>query len=121
MNLLSDLQSHIFSYLDSTPTSTACVQLTIAWSALYLVSVVVLPHQSKDFCNRVISIIHALLALYLTALAVDWSSPYSGLGEKTTPAEVRDSAVFSLHSLSAPHTTSYNSRLFMYMYRSGRF
>ena len=43
--------------------------------------------RSADFANRVVSILHALLALLLSVKALDWSRPLATVGQPNTAAQ----------------------------------
>ena len=65
------------------------LQSTAAWSALFvLLSAIVLRRRSLGFNNRVVSLLHALLALVLCPAALNWHHPFSGYGQKTTEYQV---------------------------------
>jgi len=49
---------------------------------------VVFPKRSADFGNRVVSILHALLAMLLAVPALDWTHPLLSVGAANTAAQV---------------------------------
>lgn len=64
----------------------------VAWTFLYLVvKGVVFNKYSADFANRVVSIIHALLAIFLCYKALDMRDPFGGIGAPNTEAQARTS------------------------------
>lgn len=65
------------------------VKSTAAWSAVFvLLSAVLLRRRSLSFNNRLVSLLHALLALVLCPAALNWKHPFSGYGQKTTDYQV---------------------------------
>jgi hypothetical protein len=62
----------------------------VAWTVLYMLAVIALPKRSKDFCNRSVSLVHAVLAIILIMglPAVDWRRPLSGYGKATTDTQM---------------------------------
>lgn len=64
----------------------------VLWTAAFLVVRKALPHRSFDFCNRLVSTMHASTAVCLAALSVqDWSCPVCPLGARSSPWQVRPS------------------------------
>ena len=62
---------------------------TAAWSAVFIVlNAVLLRRRSTDFNNRAVSTLHALVALLICPLALNWKHPFSGFGEQTTSNQV---------------------------------
>lgn len=58
---------------------------TAAWSAVFvLINTVLLRRRSLAFNNRVVSLLHALVALLVCPVALNWHHPLSGFGQKTT-------------------------------------
>ena len=61
----------------------------ISWSTIFLLTRRVFPKLSFDFCNRVVSTIHAILAVILASLTVqDWRCPVCPLASKSSPKQV---------------------------------
>lgn len=55
------------------------------WSLAYVVSRLLCPRRSKDFCNRLVSMLHVALSLLLCGISVrDWSHPLDGIGGPST-------------------------------------
>jgi hypothetical protein len=55
------------------------------WSLAYVVSRFLCPRRSKDFCNRLVSMLHVALSLLLCGISVrDWSHPLDGIGGPST-------------------------------------
>lgn len=66
----------------------------ISWTTLFLLTRRVFPKRSFDFCNRVVSTIHASLAVTLASLSVqDWSCPVCPLASKSSPHQMQTLAV----------------------------
>jgi len=62
---------------------------TAAWTAAFVLArFVVFPKRSADFGNRVVSILHALLAMLLAVPALDWTHPLLTVGAENTAAQV---------------------------------
>lgn len=62
----------------------------VAWTLLFMVSRFVLFRKtSADFANRVVSIVHALLAIVLSYLALDVKDPFKNIGGPNSPAQAR--------------------------------
>ena len=71
-----------------------------AWTALFFVSRFVLFRRfSADFANRVVSIIHALLAIVLSWGAVNWSDPLGNVGGPNSPEQVKNKLRIYLYIL----------------------
>lgn len=61
----------------------------MAWSALYMLTrFVVFRKCSADFANRIVSILHALVAIVLSYLAIDQKDPFGNIGGANTAAQV---------------------------------
>ncbi len=59
------------------------------WSLAYVVSRLLCPRRSKDFCNRLVSMLHVALSLLLCGISVrDWSHPLDGIGGPSTFPQV---------------------------------
>ncbi|WCJ35244.1 TRAM LAG1 and CLN8 (TLC) lipid-sensing domain containing protein [Euphorbia peplus] len=62
----------------------------IAWGATFILIRLMLRDRSFEFCNRMVSTIHAFLAVGLSSLSVqDWHCPVCPLASKGTPAQIR--------------------------------
>lgn len=58
--------------------------------ALYLfLRLIVLRKFSSDFSNRLVSIVHGLVALAYSAYLVKWSQPFAEVGRESSSLEVR--------------------------------
>ncbi|XP_061356317.1 uncharacterized protein LOC133300749 isoform X1 [Gastrolobium bilobum] len=69
----------------------------ISWTTTFLLARRTFPKRSFDFCNRVVSTIHATLAVTLATLSVeDWKCPICPLAAKSSHRQVLD----LLHALS---------------------
>lgn len=78
----------------STATFSGQVQqvvvLTAAWATLFIIlRFFIFKRLSATFSNVAVSCIHALTALSLCSLAIDWEHPLSGYGGSTTPAQLK--------------------------------
>lgn len=61
----------------------------VSWTTGFLVIRRVLPNKSFEFCNRIVSTIHAISAVILASLSVqDWTSPVSPSASKSSPIQV---------------------------------
>ena len=59
------------------------------WFAAYAVSCLIVCRQrTLVFNNRVVSLLHAVVALVLAATALNWRQPFSGFGTATTEQQV---------------------------------
>ncbi|KAI8002959.1 Transmembrane protein 136 [Camellia lanceoleosa] len=66
----------------------------ISWSVTFLLVRMILPNRSFDFCNRVVSTIHACLAVTLSCLSVqDWRCPVCPLASKSSHRQMQTLAV----------------------------
>ena len=75
-----------------------CNSYVAAWSALFFFCRFVLFRRySADFANRCVSIVHALVAIALSAAAVNWADPMGNVGGPNTPEQASGS------TLSFPH------------------
>ncbi|KAM7514113.1 hypothetical protein LguiA_003696 [Lonicera macranthoides] len=62
----------------------------VSWTTGFLVIRRVLPNKSFEFCNRIVSTIHATLAVILASLCVqDWTSPVSPSASKSSPIQMK--------------------------------
>ncbi|KAK6938867.1 TRAM/LAG1/CLN8 homology domain [Dillenia turbinata] len=67
---------------------------TIAWSAAFLLARIIFATYSYEFSNRVISAIHASLAVVLASLSVeDWTCPVCPLASNSSPRQMQTLAV----------------------------
>lgn len=65
------------------------VLAVISWTAAFLSIRKIFPKLSFEFCNRLVSTIHATLAVTLASLSVqDWSCPLCPLASKSSPRQV---------------------------------
>lgn len=63
----------------------------VSWTSAFVLVRKLLPKRSFDFCNRVVSTLHATLAVTLAWLSVeDWRCPICPLGSKSSPQQVLD-------------------------------
>jgi len=61
-----------------------------AWTGGYvLCRHLLFPRRSADFGNRVVSTVHALLAIALSVPALDWAQPLASVGQANTGAQTR--------------------------------
>ncbi|KAG5542369.1 hypothetical protein RHGRI_022039 [Rhododendron griersonianum] len=67
----------------------------LSWAATFLlVRKILFPNQSFDFCNRIVSTIHASLAVALSSLSVqDWRCPVCPMASKSSPWQMQTMAV----------------------------
>lgn len=74
--------------LDLGPTTMAAMMA--AWALTYVLTRLLLPARSKDFCNRSVSLIHIGVSMYFGNNSVgDWSRPLDGVGAASTYPQVR--------------------------------
>lgn len=60
-----------------------------SWTTLFMVTRKVFPDRSFDFCNRIVSTVHACLAVALASLSVqDWNCPVCPLASQSSPKQV---------------------------------
>ncbi|XP_024520732.1 transmembrane protein 136 [Selaginella moellendorffii] len=61
------------------------------WSSLFTaVRFILFPSRSHDFSNRIVSLVHAFVALALCTLSLhDWRHPFQPLASPASPAQVR--------------------------------
>ncbi|XP_047328236.1 TLC domain-containing protein 5-like [Impatiens glandulifera] len=73
----------------------AVVYGVITWAALFIVLRKSLgPKRSFDFCNRLVSTIHACLAVVLSCLSIqDWTCPACPFASKPSPTQMRSLVV----------------------------
>ncbi|KAH7567224.1 hypothetical protein ACOSP7_010990 [Xanthoceras sorbifolium] len=66
----------------------------ISWTAAFLFIRKIFSNRSFEFCNRIVSTIHAVLAVTLASLSVqDWSCPVCPLASKSSPRQMQALAV----------------------------
>lgn len=66
----------------------------ISWTTLFFLIRRILQKHSFDFCNRLVSTIHAILAVVLASFSVqDWSNPISPLASKSSHQQMQTLAV----------------------------
>lgn len=76
--------------------------LTGAWTGLFLLLRYVLcKARSALFSNRLVSFLHAFVAIYFTFVALDLRHPFKDYGTRSKPLEVGQSAS-SLRARSCP-------------------
>lgn len=62
---------------------------TAAWAAVFvIINAIILRRRSLGFNNRLVSFLHALVALVLCPAALNWQHPLSGFGQTTTNYQV---------------------------------
>lgn len=61
----------------------------ISWTTLFLLTRKLFPNRSFDFCNRLVSTIHAILAVILSSISVqDWNCPLCPLASRSSHKQV---------------------------------
>ncbi|KAK3019812.1 hypothetical protein RJ639_004805 [Escallonia herrerae] len=66
----------------------------ISWTTAFLLTRMVFPKLSFDFCNRIVSTLHASLAVTLASISVqDWRCPVCPLASKSSPLQMQALAV----------------------------
>ena len=76
--------------LDS-PDATTRKEIGIsiaAWAAVFVVLATLLRRRTLAFTNRLVSLLHALVALLLCPAALNWHHPLSSFGQRTTEQQV---------------------------------
>ncbi|KAL8171976.1 hypothetical protein V2J09_023780 [Rumex salicifolius] len=72
------------------------VASTISWTTLFLLTRNILRSRSFEFCNRIVSTVHAALAVILASLSVhDWNCPVCPLASQSSPNQARSSIELS--------------------------
>jgi len=62
----------------------------VAWTVTFIGVRKILSERSFDFCNRVVSLIHVAVALWLCSVSVeDWKRPLQPLASPATPLQIR--------------------------------
>ncbi|KAK6792955.1 hypothetical protein RDI58_012036 [Solanum bulbocastanum] len=66
----------------------------ISWTTLFLFTRKLFPNRSFDFCNRLVSTIHAILAVTLSLISIqDWNRPLYPLASRSSHKQMRALAV----------------------------
>ncbi|KAL4584265.1 hypothetical protein LXL04_008861 [Taraxacum kok-saghyz] len=66
----------------------------ISWTSAFLIIRKSFPKRSFDFCNRIVSTIHALFAVVLSSMSVqDWRCPVCPVASDSSPLQMRALAV----------------------------
>ncbi|KDP38556.1 hypothetical protein JCGZ_04481 [Jatropha curcas] len=66
----------------------------ISWTTAFLLIRKLLPNRSFEFCNRLVSTIHATLGVTLASLSVqDWRCPVCPLASESSPRQMRTLAI----------------------------
>ncbi|KAK1360628.1 TLC domain-containing protein [Heracleum sosnowskyi] len=66
----------------------------ILWSSLFVLTRKIFEKRSFDFCNRIVSTLHACLAVTLSILSVeDWRCPVCPLASQPTPLQAQTLAI----------------------------
>ncbi|EEF52626.1 TLC domain-containing protein 5 [Ricinus communis] len=61
----------------------------ISWGTIFLLIRKVVPSRSFEFCNRLVSTIHAIVAVTLASISVeDWRCPVRPLASECTPSQM---------------------------------
>ncbi|XP_020251496.1 transmembrane protein 136-like [Asparagus officinalis] len=67
---------------------------TISWATTFIIIRKLFSHRSFDFCNRIVSTIHAIFGVCLASLSVqDWRCPVCPLASKSSPWQMKTLAV----------------------------
>ncbi|KAJ4964129.1 hypothetical protein NE237_024068 [Protea cynaroides] len=62
----------------------------ISWTAAFILVRKIFPERSFSFCNRIVSTVHASLAVILSSLSVeDWRCPVCPLASKSSPSQMK--------------------------------
>ncbi|XP_071711816.1 uncharacterized protein [Rutidosis leptorrhynchoides] len=62
----------------------------ISWTTAFLLTRKIFPKRSFDFCNRIVSTIHAVFAVVLSSKSVqDWTCPVCPLASNSSPLQMR--------------------------------
>ncbi|XP_042517091.1 TLC domain-containing protein 5-like [Macadamia integrifolia] len=70
------------------------VWVVISWTVAFILVIKIFRKRSLSFCNRIVSTIHASLAVILCSLSVeDWSCPACPLASKSSPSQMKTLAV----------------------------
>uniref|UniRef100_A0A2P2KAP0 TLC domain-containing protein n=1 Tax=Rhizophora mucronata TaxID=61149 RepID=A0A2P2KAP0_RHIMU len=66
----------------------------VSWTTLFLLIRRTSPKRTFEFCNRLVSTIHATLAVVLASLSVEnWRCPVCPLASKSSPSQMKTLAV----------------------------
>ncbi|KAD1462634.1 hypothetical protein E3N88_42804 [Mikania micrantha] len=66
------------------------VSRVIYWTIAFLLTRMMFKKRSFDFCNRIVSTIHALFAVFLSLKSVqDWSCPVCPLASTSSPLQIK--------------------------------
>ncbi|KAM7259599.1 hypothetical protein ACFE04_015340 [Oxalis oulophora] len=66
----------------------------VSWASLFLLIRKIFPKRSFEFCNRLVSTVHAILAVILSAMSVqDWSCPVCPYASQSSPKQMKTLAV----------------------------
>ncbi|KAK7321776.1 hypothetical protein VNO77_32706 [Canavalia gladiata] len=78
-----------------------------SWISAFVVVRRIFPKRSFDFCNRVVSTLHAILAVTLALLSVeDWRCPFCPVASKSSPRQMQILAVslsYLIYDLACCH------------------
>ncbi|KAI7731291.1 hypothetical protein M8C21_002567 [Ambrosia artemisiifolia] len=62
----------------------------VSWTSAFLLTRKIFQKRSFDFCNRIVSTIHALFAVFLSSKSVqDWSCPVCPLAANSSPLQMK--------------------------------
>lgn len=79
----------------------------VSWTSAFVLVRKLLPKRSFDFCNRVVSTLHATLAVILAWISVeDWRCPICPVGSKSSPQQMQVLAVslsYLIYDLACCH------------------
>ncbi|KAK4351940.1 hypothetical protein RND71_027458 [Anisodus tanguticus] len=66
----------------------------VSWTTLFLLTRKLFTNRSFDFCNRLVSTVHAILAVSLASISVqDWSCPLCPLASRSSHKQMKALAV----------------------------
>ncbi|XP_059281543.1 uncharacterized protein LOC132035285 [Lycium ferocissimum] len=66
----------------------------VSWTTLFLLTRKLFPNRSFDFCNRLVSTVHAILAVTLASISVqDWRCPLCPLASRSSHEQMRAMAI----------------------------
>ncbi|XP_022637460.1 transmembrane protein 136 isoform X1 [Vigna radiata var. radiata] len=79
----------------------------VSWTSAFVILRRLFPKRSFDFCNRLVSCLHATLAVTLAWLSIeDWRCPICGVGSKSSPQQMQVLAVslsYLIYDLACCH------------------
>ncbi|GLJ19312.1 hypothetical protein SUGI_0347660 [Cryptomeria japonica] len=79
---------------DSFDTWHTLLVGVFAWSAVFVVLRKIMWNRSFDFCNRLVSMLHVGVALWLSSASIkDWRHPIHPLASPSSPLQIRALAV----------------------------